>query len=216
MPYDEIEEQVDNAPLTKEESKAQFVEMTNRLGIKHTFSFDEAWQVGLELRKKNKFREKISELEEVITQLEGSLTGDELHAYNPIKETFADGCYVREIFNPSGQLIVTKIHKKEHPFFLMKGSMSVLTENGVVRYTAPFNGITKPGTKRIIYTHTDCVFITVHATDKKTSEEVEEEVIAKNFDDSEISIANGTDSDIALLKSECSIEALADYVLSAK
>ena len=124
------------------------------------------------------------------------MTGEELHTYNPVKHTFADNCYVREIFNPAGQLIVTKIHKKEHPFFLMKGKMSILTEDGVVELEAPHHGITKPGTKRIIYTHTDCVFITVHGTDKKTPGEVEEEVIAKNFDDSVISI-----EEINLLKS---------------
>jgi len=78
----------------------------------------------------------------------------------------------------------------------MKGKMSILTEDGVVELEAPHHGITKPGTKRIIYTHTDCVFITVHGTDKKTPEEVEEEVIAKNFDDPVISI-----EEINLLKS---------------
>ena len=124
------------------------------------------------------------------------MTGEQLSNYNPVKHTFADNCYVREIFNPAGQIIVTKIHKKEHPFFLMKGKMSILTEDGVVHLEAPHHGITKPGTKRIIYTHTDCVFITVHGTDKKTPEEVEEEVIAKNFDDPVISI-----EEVNLLKS---------------
>ena len=46
--------------------------------------------------------------------------------------------------------VFTKIHKKEHPFFLMKGKMSILTENGVKHIQAPHHGITKPGTKRII------------------------------------------------------------------
>ena len=82
---------------------------------------------------------------------------------------------------------MTKIHKKEHPFFLMKGKMSILTEDGVKVVEAPYSGVTQPGTKRAIYTHEDCVFITVHATEKQTPEEVEEEVIAKDFNDKEIS-----------------------------
>ena len=141
-----------------------------------------------ELTKKKEFRDQITLAHETLEKNEYAMTGEKLHAYNPVKNTFTDNCYVREIFMPGGQLIVTKIHKKEHPFFVMKGKISILTEDGVVELEAPYHGITKPGTKRIIYTHTDCIFITVHGTDKKTPEEVEEEVIAKNFDDPVISI----------------------------
>ena len=66
--------------------------------------------------------------------------------------------------------------------------MSILSENGVETIEAPHHGITKPGTKRAIFTHEDCVFITVHATDKTTPEEVEEEVIAKDFDDPAVAL----------------------------
>ena len=66
--------------------------------------------------------------------------------------------------------------------------MSILTESGVKTVTAPHNGVTPPGTKRVIFTHEDCVFITVHATDKTTPEEVEEDVIAKDFSDKDISL----------------------------
>ena len=100
---------------------------------------------------------------------DGASVGEELHKLNPTKHTFAGGCYIREIFNPANMLITTKIHKKEHPFFLMKGKMSILTENGVETIQAPHHGVTKPGTKRAIFTHEDCVFITVHATDKETT-----------------------------------------------
>jgi len=70
----------------------------------------------------------------------------------------------------------------------MKGKMSILTESGIKTIEAPYHGITKPGTKRAIYAHEDCTFITVHATDKTTPEEVEEEVIAKDFSDSDVSL----------------------------
>ena len=66
--------------------------------------------------------------------------------------------------------------------------MSILTEDGVKHLQAPHHGITKPGTKRIIYTHTDCVFVTVHATEKKDIKEIEKDVIADNFNDPAISI----------------------------
>jgi hypothetical protein len=196
MTEQDINEQILNSPLTKEQAKEQWISATKDMDLKHTFTFDEMWDTAAELRKKKEFRDQITLAHEALEKNENAMKGEELHAYNPVKHTFTDNCYVREIFNPAGQLIVTKIHKKEHPFFLMKGKMSILTEDGVVELEAPHHGITKPGTKRIIYTHTDCVFITVHGTDKKTPEEVEEEVIAKNFDDPVISI-----EEINLLKS---------------
>lgn len=186
MTIKEIDNQAVNSPLSKEELKKQFVEKTAELGIKHTFTFDEAWEVAQTLRQKKEFRERITGLQEDMIS-GGALVGKELHDLNPVKHTFAGGCYVREIFNPAGLLLMTKIHKKEHPFFLMKGKMSILTEDGVKVVEAPYSGVTQPGTKRAIYTHEDCVFITVHATEKQTPEEVEEEVIAKDFNDKEIS-----------------------------
>ena len=179
---EEINKQVENKPLTKEESRAQFVEITEVLGLKHSFNFDEAWEIGLEIRKRKEFREKISDLEEAIRSVEGT-TGEVMQKANPVKHTFAGGCYVREIYNPAHELIITKIHKKEHPFFLMKGEMSILTEEGIQRIKAPYQGITKPGTKRVIYTHEECIFTTVHATENTTIKDAEDEVVCTKYED---------------------------------
>ena len=179
---EKINKQVENEPLTKEESRAQFVEITEALGLKHSFNFDEAWEIGLEIRKRKEFREKITELEQAIISVEGT-TGEVMHKANPVKHTFAGGCYIREIYNPANELIITKIHKKEHPFFLMKGEMSILTEEGIQSIKAPYQGVTKPGTKRAIYTHEECIFITVHATENTTVEDVEDEVICTKYED---------------------------------
>jgi hypothetical protein len=144
---------------------------------------------------KLRFREKITEVEVGLESNAEYMTGAVADKYNPLKHTFADGCYIREIFMPAGQLIVTKIHKKEHPIFIMKGNISVLTDEGIQKIKAPYQGITKVGTKRLIYVHEDCVLITVHATEAKTIEEVEEDVIAKDFNDPVITL-----NDIKLLK----------------
>ena len=188
MTIEKINAQVEEEPLSKEECKVQFVEKTEELGLKHSFDFDEAWEIGQEIRKRKEFRENIVTLENQITNIEGALVGKELHELNPVKHSFADGCYIREIFNPAGLLLVTKIHKKKHPYFLMKGKMSILTEEGVKHVEAPHHGITNPGTKRVIYTHTDCVFITVHATESTNIEKIEDAVIAKDFQDPEITL----------------------------
>jgi hypothetical protein len=185
---EEINTQAENNPLTKEELKKQFVEKTKGLNLKHSFNFDEAWEIGQELVRRQTFRNKIIDLENKMINHSGSMSKKELHEKNPVKHSFADGCYIREIFNPAGELLITKIHKKEHPFFLLEGKMSILTEDGVEHLEAPHYGITRPGTKRIIYTHTDCVFVTVHATEKKDIKEIEKDVIADNFDDPAISI----------------------------
>lgn len=179
---EDINDQAINNPLSKEELREQFIEQTEKLGLKHTFTFDEAWEIAQEIRKKQEYRDKITQLHEEMIE-GGALVGEELHKLNPTKHTFAGGCYVREIYNPANMLIVTKIHKVDHPFFLMSGSMSILTEDGIVNIEAPHHGVTKAGTKRVIYTHEPCTFVTVHATDKNTPEEVEEEVIAKSFND---------------------------------
>tara|TARA_R110000851_G_scaffold306745_2_gene465215 strand:+ start:1034 stop:1639 length:606 start_codon:yes stop_codon:yes gene_type:complete len=180
---EEIKKQVENEPLTKEESKAQFEEITEMLGLKHSFNFDEAWEIGLEIRKRKEFRENIGILEDAVVNVDGGMTGEILHKTNPVKHTLAGGCYVREIYNPANELIITKIHKKEHPFFLMKGEMSILTEEGIQNIKAPYQGITKPGTKRAIYTHEECIFITVHATDNTNIEDIENEVVCTNYED---------------------------------
>tara|TARA_Y100001938_G_C7996754_1_gene382513 strand:- start:325 stop:930 length:606 start_codon:yes stop_codon:yes gene_type:complete len=180
---DKIKKQVEEQPLTRDESREQFERITEQLGLKHSFDFEEAWEIGLEIRKRKEFREKISELEEAITTADEGMTGDVLNKANPVKHTFADGCYIREIYNPPNQILITKIHKKEHPFFLMKGAMSILTEEGVQHIEAPYQGITKPGTKRVIYTHTECVFTTVHATENTTVEDVESEVVCTKYED---------------------------------
>ena len=155
--------------ISRKEAKQQFVDMTDKLNLKHTFDFDEAYDIGLELRKRKKFREHITELEEQGKKDNIFLSPEDTKKLNPVKESFADGCYIREVFNPAKELIITKIHKKQHPFFLLSGEMSILTEDGIKHLKAPYHGITEPGTKRVIYTHTDCVFVSVHATDKKNT-----------------------------------------------
>lgn len=126
-------------------------------------------------------RSKILEFEEAMLQLPGAHRGDWDKC--PLKHKFADGIYVREIFMPAGMLIVSKIHKFEHPYFVLNGDVSVFTEEGEVRIKAPFYGITPAGTKRILFIHKDTTWITVHATKETDLEKIEEEIIAKTYNE---------------------------------
>ena len=137
----------------------------------------------VELANRDKFREGITTLEKGMFKSPVCYTGKEFDMINPLKHSFGDGCYIREIFMPKGQILVTKIHKITHPYFIMSGDISIGTESGLTRIKAPYQGITKVGTKRIIYTHEDTVFITVHATKETDLKKIEEEVIAKDFEE---------------------------------
>jgi len=91
----------------------------------------------------------------------------------PLIHKFTPGLYTREIFMPKGTLVISMIHNTEHPFVITKGKVSVWIEGtGVVTYTAPYSGITKPGTRRILYIHEDCSWMTFHPTDKTNPEEI--------------------------------------------
>ena len=128
-------------------------------------------------------REAISELEQYWLENPDSIMGDDWveKLGGTLTHQFINGLYVRMVHMPKGMAVTTKIHKVRHPFFVLTGKCRVLTEEGVIEIHAPYQGITEPGTKRLMYVLEDCVWYTVHATDKTTPEEVEEEVIAKDF-----------------------------------
>lgn len=132
--------------------------------------------------KKVEFRQKITELQEVAMQSKQFYKSEELNEINPIKHTFADGLYIREMTSPANQFLITKVHNKENAFFLMKGKMSIITEDGVQTIEAPYSGITGVNTKRLIYTHTDCIFTTVHAAESQDIEELEATLVSDNYE----------------------------------
>lgn len=129
------------------------------------------------------FRDKIMEVQEGMLSMEGSMIGEDLDKHCPLKHSYGDGCYIREIFMPKGTLIISKIHKKTHPYFVMKGKASVVTENGVEIIEAPYQGITKAGTKRALYIHEDMIWTTVHVTEETDLVKIEEEIISKDFEE---------------------------------
>lgn len=138
-------------------------------------SSNDAGESSIELRG------KIAQFEQVLATFPGAKFGDQESC--PLKHSFADGVYVREIFIPKGTLLTGKIHRHSHPNFLMQGEVSVVTEGGgVQRLKAPLAMISKAGTKRVVYAHTDVVWITVHVTDETDLEKIEDEVIAKTYE----------------------------------
>lgn len=104
----------------------------------------------------------------------------------PLKHSFCDGIYVREIFIPAGTELAGKIHKHEHPNFLMSGEVIVVTESGgIERLIGPVAMISKAGTKRALRAITDLVWVTVHHNPKNFNDldKLEDLIIAKNYDE---------------------------------
>lgn len=99
----------------------------------------------------------------------------------PLTHRFTPGIYTREILMPKGSLITSMIHKTEHPYFILQGKVSVFSDNdGEELIEAPFVGITKSGTRRVLYIHEDTVWITTHpCADGETIDQIEDRIIEK-------------------------------------
>ena len=98
--------------------------------------------------------------------------------YQPFtKHTFHGGMYCREVFREAGVVIVGKVHKKEHFYYIISGTIQVTTDDGIETITGPYLLCSKPGTKRAVYAVTDALCMTIHKTDAQTVEEAETELV---------------------------------------
>lgn len=95
----------------------------------------------------------------------------------PVQHHFVPGVYMRQMDAAAGTLVVSKMHRTEHMNILLKGSLTVATEDGIQLMTAPCVLKSMPGTKRIGYFHEDSSWITVHPTEETDLEKIEQQVI---------------------------------------
>jgi quercetin dioxygenase-like cupin family protein len=126
-------------------------------------------------------RDDILDFEGHLSKHPGAVFGD--NDQFPLKHSFAEGVYVREIFIPKGSILTGKIHRHSHPNFLMKGEVIVVTEHqGREHLKAPLSMISKPGTKRAILALEDTVWVTVHVTSETDLKKIEDYVIAPSYE----------------------------------
>ena len=93
----------------------------------------------------------------------------------PLIHRFVPGLYIREIFMPADSLVTSQIHKTEHPFVVSLGSAYVkINDKEWELIEAPYTGITKPGTRRVLYIEKDCIWTTFHPIDIKPADDSEE------------------------------------------
>jgi len=130
--------------------------------------------------------ESIAEFKDAICKVDGALMHHtpEMESVFPLEHHIKDGLYTRQVKMPKGSLVVSFIHKTNHPSFFMSGEMSILEDNGnVKRITAPMVVQTSMGTQRVAYMHEDCVWSCVYKTDKNTVEEAEKEIYTEDYRD---------------------------------
>jgi len=93
---------------------------------------------------------------------------------------FADGMYCRSLFRPADTLIVGKVHKAEHFYIIASGTVTIVGDGYRETVTGPKVIVSKPGTKRAVYAHTDATTMTVHRTDETDLEKIEAELIEED------------------------------------
>lgn len=133
-------------------------------------------------------RQDILALQERILHEVGDPNGSMVPCEFPLVHHFAPGTYAREIRLPAGSLVVGKIHKHAHVNVLSQGRVAVYTESrGPEEFSAPRTWVSDPGTKRVVYTHEDAVWTTIHHNphDERDTDAIENFVIAKTFEEYE-------------------------------
>jgi len=98
----------------------------------------------------------------------------ELPQYEPeTVHTFHGGMYCRQVFRHADVVIVGRVHKKEHFYLVVFGTVRITTDEGVQEITGPRLLCSKSGTKRAVYAVTDALCMTFHvvqATDVAAAE----------------------------------------------
>jgi len=96
----------------------------------------------------------------------------------PVTEhIFHGGMYCRQVFREAGMLVVGKVHKKEHFYMIVMGTVAITTDDGTIEASAPYLFCSKPGTQRAVLSLTDTLTMTIHRADSVTVEDAEDELV---------------------------------------
>jgi len=139
---------------------------------------------GLMWEKIENFHKKAQALEISLDHTAGEPYSQEFSELCPLKQHIEGGLYTRELFMPKDGIIISMIHKQQHPSFLLKGKVSYITDAGEIKtIVAPHTIFTQIGTQRVFYVHEDSSFCCVYKVKAKTFEEAEAEVYTNNYRD---------------------------------
>jgi hypothetical protein len=118
--------------------------------------------------------------------------GERMDESPPLKHWLAPGIYAREIHLPGGTVVVGKIHRHRHFNIISQGSVTCYTEFGLEHHTAPASFISEPGTKRVVLTHEDAIWTTIHPnpTNETDISTLEEMFVAVEYEELGMEVAN--------------------------
>lgn len=137
---------------------------------------------GLLWEKISIFKEQVLGIPESVSHTPGTPQNEGMQDLFPLKHHFSGGLYTREVFMPKGTVVISFIHKQDHPSFVLEGEVSVLLDTGeIARYKQGDKIMTKAGTQRVFYMHEDTRWVCVYKTDKTTVEEAELEVYTTDW-----------------------------------
>lgn len=102
----------------------------------------------------------------------------------PLKHSFSEGVYIREMFMQKGGLVIGKLYKISHTWFLLKGELEVATDEGVNHYIAPCYVHAPEGTKRVLHAIEDVVFVNVYPNPDNITdiEQLEDMLTCKSYE----------------------------------
>jgi len=98
----------------------------------------------------------------------------------PIKHSFADQLYIRQMDLSKGDVVVGAVHNHLHVWFLLKGKVIINNNGEKVEHIAPCYTISTPGSQRIILALEDAIFVNVHKNPDniKDIEKLEKELVS--------------------------------------
>ena len=102
----------------------------------------------------------------------------------PLKHSFSEGVYIREMFMQKGGLVIGKLYKISHTWFLLKGEIEVATDEGVNYYIAPCYVHAPEGTKRVLHAIEDVIFVNVYPNPDNITdiEQLEDMLTCKSYE----------------------------------
>lgn len=104
---------------------------------------------------------------EVVKRIQSHIVG-EIQQNNvdevipPVTNHFGPDIYMRQMDAKAGTIVVSKMHSTEHFNILLKGAVSLITEDGIKTVYAGQVMLSQPGTKRIGLFHEDSSWLTIH------------------------------------------------------
>jgi hypothetical protein len=130
-------------------------------------------------------RQKIESLEkQLINNDHPSIVRGNTDSF-PLKHSFSDGVYIREMFMKKDSIVIGKLHKYSHTWFLMQGEIMVATDQGTKVYIAPCYVNARAGSKRVINAVKDSIFINIHPNplELRNIEELEDMLTCPSYND---------------------------------